>query len=78
MKAASISAGRSECDVCVPMVDKVVDGSWKKEDSNNSQLQSKGFYTLWHLVIPKKVLYHCSVFLVFKRMCTLISTNYEL
>lgn len=42
MKAASISAGRSECDVCVPMVDKVVDGSWKKEDSNNSQLQSKG------------------------------------
>lgn len=42
MKAASISAGRSECDVCVPMVDKVVDGSWKKEDSNNSQLRSKG------------------------------------
>lgn len=42
MKAASISAGRSECDVCVPMIDKVVDGSWKKEDSNNSQLQSKG------------------------------------
>ncbi|CAN6238036.1 unnamed protein product [Urochloa humidicola] len=42
MKAANISAGYSEYDVSVPMIDKVVDGNWKKETSTNFHLQSKG------------------------------------
>ncbi|GJM84907.1 hypothetical protein PR202_ga00620 [Eleusine coracana subsp. coracana] len=42
LKAANISTGHSEHDLCVPMIDKVVDGSWKKEASTNLHLQSKG------------------------------------
>ncbi|KAL6646735.1 hypothetical protein ACP70R_015429 [Stipagrostis hirtigluma subsp. patula] len=42
MKAAIGSAGHSEYDVCVPMIDKVVDGSWKKDASTNVHLRYKG------------------------------------
>ncbi|TVU30215.1 hypothetical protein EJB05_21825 [Eragrostis curvula] len=42
LKAANISTGHSEYDVTIPMIDKVVDGSWKKEASTNLHLRSKG------------------------------------
>lgn len=47
MKAANVSAGYSEYDVCVPMIDKVVDGNWKRETSTD-------FHTFLycHIVLP--------------------------
>ncbi|CAL9201495.1 unnamed protein product [Musa hybrid cultivar] len=42
VKAASFSSGFPEYDEYVPMVDKAVDGGWKKEISNKRLYASKG------------------------------------
>ncbi|THU44790.1 hypothetical protein C4D60_Mb02t11070 [Musa balbisiana] len=42
VKAASFSSGFPEYDEYVPMVDKAVDGGWKKEVSNKRLYASKG------------------------------------
>ncbi|KAL6899895.1 hypothetical protein ACP4OV_006553 [Aristida adscensionis] len=39
MKAAT---GHSKYDTCIPVIDKVLDGNWKKEACTNFHLQSKG------------------------------------